>query len=156
MLGPLRDRPPCNPGCALCPLSCLSVSCNAGTSGTPSSCCTPPAVENGPLRSLRSLINDARCSIISCRGGNYVISLSIFFAYALESTVVQIGAIERKKDWINFSPWENWNNYARTSVCNSRFQNIFYFFQSFNNISTEFKNNLEREKFRDIEKIKYI
>lgn len=45
MLGPPRDRPPCSPGCALCPLSYPSVSCNAGTSDTPSSCCTPPAIE---------------------------------------------------------------------------------------------------------------
>lgn len=49
MLGPPRDRPPCSPGCALCPLSYPSVSYNAGTLDRPSSCCTPPAIEIGPL-----------------------------------------------------------------------------------------------------------
>lgn len=47
MLGPPRDRLPYSPDCALYPLSYPSVSCNAGTSDTSSSRCTPPAIENG-------------------------------------------------------------------------------------------------------------
>lgn len=48
MLGPPRDRLPYSPGCALYPLSCPSVSYNAGTSGTTSSCYTLPAIESSP------------------------------------------------------------------------------------------------------------
>jgi len=48
MLGPPRDRLPYSPGCALYPLSCPSVSCNAGTSDTTSSRCTPPTIESSP------------------------------------------------------------------------------------------------------------
>jgi len=48
MLGPPRDRLPCSPGCALYPLSCPSVSYNAGTSDTTSSRYTPPTIESSP------------------------------------------------------------------------------------------------------------
>lgn len=84
MLGPPRDTPPCSPDYALYPLSCPSVSCNAGTSGTPSNCCTPPAVENGPLQSFEWLIHDVRATLSPATMKEIVISFYLLHALKLE------------------------------------------------------------------------